>query len=371
MRGALAARLWWALGYHGHDERARPHGGFPRWRREGRTVAFEVEPPPRPTSFVPRVRRERIATLEQVRDGGLALLDTRSRAEWEGTDRQWNRRGGHVPGAVHVEWSDAMTEDGRFRPTEELRALFADLPEGDAAAYCQACVRGAHGVLVARARRSHGARVRRLDGRVGQSRRHAARVRRSRCDTLLSTLVDSMLDEARLEEARAARDRYVELQHRADQGQMRLPARDPSPARHRRLAAEIADALGVSYQRVHQIVDPGAGKGAIKPGGARARSAAAPTTTWTCCRGPRVFICDACVERERAEPSPARRCAFCRRLGRARICGECLDLADEILAEAVSRRRRRRVALLACGGDEGAKGVQELHHACAPSGRGS
>jgi thiosulfate/3-mercaptopyruvate sulfurtransferase len=46
-----------------------------------------------------------------------------------------------------VEWSDAMTEDGRFRSTEELRALYAGLPEGDAAAYCQACVRGAHGVF--------------------------------------------------------------------------------------------------------------------------------------------------------------------------------------------------------------------------------
>jgi thiosulfate/3-mercaptopyruvate sulfurtransferase len=46
-----------------------------------------------------------------------------------------------------VEWSDAITEDGRFRPADELRELYRDLPEGDAAAYCQACVRGAHGVF--------------------------------------------------------------------------------------------------------------------------------------------------------------------------------------------------------------------------------
>jgi len=148
-------------------------------------------------------------------------------------------------------------------------------------------------------------------------------------------MVDEMLDEARLQEARAARDRYVDLQHLADQGQVayqhairRLHASGGS-------LREIADALGVSYQRVHQILDPGTGKGALKQGAGPCSFCGRPEDdVESLIAGPRVFICDGCVERERAAPSPARRCAFCRRRGAARICGECLDLCDAILAEA-------------------------------------
>src|SRR6266487_3556709 len=73
------------------------------------------------------------------------------------------------------------------------------------------------------------------------------------------------LDVQLLREARQARDRLVGLQHDAEQAQVayqhairRLHASGGS-------MREIADALGLSYQRVHQIVDVSTGKGAIRP----------------------------------------------------------------------------------------------------------
>jgi hypothetical protein len=107
------------------------------------------------------------------------------------------------------------------------------------------------------------------------------------------------LDDAILREARQARDRLIGLEREADL------ARVSYQHAIRRLHAgggslrEIADALGLSYQRVHQIVDVAAGKGSIRP------SAAKPMRCSFCdcsqaearklIAGPGVAICDGCV----------------------------------------------------------------------------
>jgi ClpX C4-type zinc finger len=115
------------------------------------------------------------------------------------------------------------------------------------------------------------------------------------------------LDEDFLRQARQARDRLFDLQSEADEAQVgyahatrRLHGAGAS-------LREIAEELGLSYQRVHQIVDPGSGKGAIKD-----------------------------CQTDRA-------CSFCgsakRRVRRlvagagVFICERCADLADEVVAE--------------------------------------
>jgi hypothetical protein len=168
------------------------------------------------------------------------------------------------------------------------------------------------------------------------------------------------LDESVLEETLARRDRFVDLQLDAD------VAKREYHAGIRRLheaggsLREIADALGVSHQLIHQIVDAG---------GPPAR----PTSTIKCTfcgqsqkavkkliAGPGVYICDECVAlttplvEGRADQvskgdtvlhvltSPsAVRCSFCSKklrevrllvtAGGVHICGECIDLCEEIL----------------------------------------
>ena len=58
-------------------------------------------------------------------------------------------RGGHIPGAKNVPWSKAVnTDDGTFRPADELRALYEQQqglsPDKDVVTYCRIGERSSH-----------------------------------------------------------------------------------------------------------------------------------------------------------------------------------------------------------------------------------
>ena len=81
-----------------------------------------------------------------------AILDTRSDGEHNGTTVR-AKRGGAIPGAVHVEWSRNLDPDGAFKPAGELRAMYEAAgvtPDKEVVTYCQGGYRAAHGYLALR-----------------------------------------------------------------------------------------------------------------------------------------------------------------------------------------------------------------------------
>jgi thiosulfate/3-mercaptopyruvate sulfurtransferase len=127
--GLLAARVWWVLWYHGHTNVAVLNGGWPAWLAQGlpvtRTWAL-----PEPGNFSATTHEDRIAgcdsMLPWVNSADFVPLDVRARAEWAGTQpNPANRREGHIPGAVHIEWRDFVDwgNTARFKPPSELLAL--------------------------------------------------------------------------------------------------------------------------------------------------------------------------------------------------------------------------------------------------------
>jgi thiosulfate/3-mercaptopyruvate sulfurtransferase len=57
------------------------------------------------------------------------------------------QRRGHVPGAVNIVWSNAVAEDGTFKPLDELRELYAGngiTEEKEVVAYCRIGERSSH-----------------------------------------------------------------------------------------------------------------------------------------------------------------------------------------------------------------------------------
>jgi thiosulfate/3-mercaptopyruvate sulfurtransferase len=153
--GMRAARAWWLLEYLGHPSAHVLDGGFRAWTEAGLPVTADAAAPV-PSAWHGTPTPATIATWQDVRDRlghpDTAILDTRSDAEYRGVAVR-AKRGGAIPGAVHVEWKDNLDASGRFKPADELRAMYAAqgiTPDREVVTYCQGGYRAAHGYLALR-----------------------------------------------------------------------------------------------------------------------------------------------------------------------------------------------------------------------------
>ncbi len=153
--GMRAARVFWALEYFGHEHTQLLDGGFGAWSAGGHPVSTSATPAAPSTWTGTRVD-DRLATWRDVADrlgaDDAVVLDTRSAGEYLGTTVR-AARGGCVPGAVHVEWTDNLAADGAFKPASELRAMYEAAgvtPDKEVLTYCQGGYRAAHSYLALR-----------------------------------------------------------------------------------------------------------------------------------------------------------------------------------------------------------------------------
>ena len=153
--GMRAARAFWFLEYFGHPSVHMLDGGFTAWAAAGLDVTRDAGPPPK-SEWTGQRRDETIATWRDVRSAvgrpDSVILDTRSDGEYCGTTIR-ARRGGAIPGAVHIEWTRNLTPEGRFKPPAELRRMYEDAgvtPDREVIAYCQGGYRAAHSYLALR-----------------------------------------------------------------------------------------------------------------------------------------------------------------------------------------------------------------------------
>ncbi len=100
------------------------------------------------------IRAMRDFVLASIRHPGRALVDVRSPKEFSGEllapenlPQEGAQRGGHIPGAANIPWSEAVAADGTFKPAEELRKLYESkgiTPEKEVVAYCRIGERSSH-----------------------------------------------------------------------------------------------------------------------------------------------------------------------------------------------------------------------------------
>lgn len=150
----FAARLWWVLNYYGHTRVKVLNGGWDRWIAEGRPLESSHNTP-QPEPFETRPNPDWIADTDYVRASidspQHLLLDVRGDAEWTRTESSGTTPSGHIPGAVHLVWSDVIDADSRhFRAANTLREMFGKVGVTSAkeiTVYCQGGIRAAHTVF--------------------------------------------------------------------------------------------------------------------------------------------------------------------------------------------------------------------------------
>jgi thiosulfate/3-mercaptopyruvate sulfurtransferase len=126
-----AARIWWLLRFWGVDNVRLLNGGWSGWKAGKFPVESGLPPSPEPASFVAAPRLQRLATRKTILDAldqpTLQIVDARSFAEFCGVERLKNKRGGAIPGAKPLEWSDLVDpKTKRFKTPNELRRIFKE-----------------------------------------------------------------------------------------------------------------------------------------------------------------------------------------------------------------------------------------------------
>jgi thiosulfate/3-mercaptopyruvate sulfurtransferase len=153
--GMRAARGLWFLEYFGHPKVGMLDGGFDAWKAAGGPITTEAAAP-KAATFKTTERREVLATaddvLQSLNKKEFSILDTRSEGEYLGTHVR-AVRGGAIPGAIHIEWTDNLDASGKFKSDAELKAMYQNAgitPDKEVISYCQGGYRAAHSYVALR-----------------------------------------------------------------------------------------------------------------------------------------------------------------------------------------------------------------------------
>jgi thiosulfate/3-mercaptopyruvate sulfurtransferase len=153
--GMRAARLFWFLEFFGHDEVHVLNGGFNAWTAAGLPTT-QAATPAKTGNFKMNPRRELLATVEDVESRlhseDSVIVDTRSDGEYTGQVVR-AARGGAIPGAIHLEWTNNLNANGFFKSAEELTRMYVEhhiFPDQEVIPHCQGAYRSAHTYLALR-----------------------------------------------------------------------------------------------------------------------------------------------------------------------------------------------------------------------------
>ena len=154
----FAAWAFWILKYYGHQDVRLLDGGRVKWFAENRETSTDLPEYSR-TSYQAQspnrdIRAFRDQILSQLGRSGVALVDVRSPGEYSGEllapanlPQEGAQRGGHIPGAANIPWSQAVQADGTFKPADELRSLYEGkgiTSDKEVVAYCRIGERSSH-----------------------------------------------------------------------------------------------------------------------------------------------------------------------------------------------------------------------------------
>ena len=154
----FATYALWLFRYYGHEKLKIMNGGRAKWGQENRPLTKVVPYYPRTTYQAkgpnPSIRAFRDQVFQHL-DAKLPLVDVRSPKEYTGElihmpnyPQEGATRGGHIPGAMNIPWSQATNDsDGTFKTAQELRQLYGSAgitPDKEIIAYCRIGERSSH-----------------------------------------------------------------------------------------------------------------------------------------------------------------------------------------------------------------------------------
>lgn len=164
-------RFFWMFEFYGFKRVALLKGGFQNWEKAGFSKQRGFGQTPKPSvleisdiNFNRDVLADQSWIASRLGSQDIALIDNREKNEYSGATPYGSIRGGHIPGALHIDWREFFTSDGSLKPREALDSLLKSKGiqiKQEIVVYCTGGVRSAMAYFVFR---YLGYKVRNYDG---------------------------------------------------------------------------------------------------------------------------------------------------------------------------------------------------------------
>jgi len=164
-------RFFWMFEFYGFKRTALLEGGYQLWKEAGFSVERGFGKDPKKTELSPgdiafnnEVLADQNWVAERIKTKTLAIIDNREKHEYDGATPYGSSRGGHIPGAIHIDWREFFNQEGLLKSREVLDSLLESKGirhSQEIVVYCTGGVRSAMAYFVFR---WLGFKVRNYDG---------------------------------------------------------------------------------------------------------------------------------------------------------------------------------------------------------------
>ncbi len=123
--GGWAGRFIWTLDVIGHKKSSYLNGGLHGWLAAGLPVTTEtpgITPTTCRLNIDTRFIAEKEDVISSIGDDNILIWDARSPEEYAGT-KVVAARGGHVPGAINLDWLETMDHDNHRQMRSDIQDI--------------------------------------------------------------------------------------------------------------------------------------------------------------------------------------------------------------------------------------------------------
>ena len=147
------ARLVWELLAAGYKDVKMVDGGYSAMKAYGAETQFFASKPGAAEVKIDKIDYTHVMTTEELQKNydEYKIVDVRTDEEYNGAILNNEAKGGHLPGAIHIRYTDLFDEKGYLKTNEELTEMFeeAGLSKSDEiVTYCTGGIRSAYTQLV-------------------------------------------------------------------------------------------------------------------------------------------------------------------------------------------------------------------------------
>ena len=164
-------RFFWMLEYYGFQKVSLLDGGFASWKKADKKIERgRQNPTPQEKSALNSINLnlDVIADKSMINryflSNNFMIIDNRTQKEFDGATPYGSPKGGHIPNAIHIHWSEFFQADGTLKKLPALNSLLSQnaiRPNKEIIVYCTGGVRSAMAYFVFR---YLGFKVRNYDG---------------------------------------------------------------------------------------------------------------------------------------------------------------------------------------------------------------